>query len=113
MTTNNHIKIKNFDLTHKDAYRITLDGTFWGIYVDKLDHSILFMKSVIHADSVDKFEIKHENGKSELYLHFNTDFGPRTKYIGETDDHTASENWVGVVNKIYESHRNNPKSTGE
>jgi len=110
MTTNKHIKIKGFDLNHKDTYRITLEGTFWGVYVDKLDHSVLFMKSVIHPDSVDKFEIEHKNGKSELYLHYNTNFGPRTKYIGETEYQQTAEDWVSTVNQFYENRRNNQKS---
>jgi len=99
------IKIKDFDLTNEYAYRIVLEGTFWGVYVYRGEGSILLMKSGIRADSVDRFEAKRKNGKLEVYLHFNTDFGPRTEYIGETTNSAifeAAEAWIAEVNKLYE-----------
>jgi len=63
------------------------------------------MKSTIHPNSVDRFSSEQKDGKSELYLHFNTDFGPRAKYIGETEEPEAAEVWISQVNKLYEERR--------
>jgi len=97
------------------AYRVKFrNSPVWSIYVSRIDGAVTFLKSGILPESVEKFEARSNGRNTEIYLHTKgAADGPRVYYSGETDDHTAAENWVSVVNKIYEKRRNNQELTAE
>jgi hypothetical protein len=100
-------KIKEFVLTDRFTYRITFEDGLWSFTVSRKDGAVEFGKfSYIAPDRIDRFEILSKNGKFELCLHFNNDFGPHINYIGETTNlaiFKSAEAWVTQVNKLYEN----------
>jgi len=96
------------------VYRVKFKNSpIWSIYVSRIGGAITFLKSGVSPESVDRFEARHNGYNTEIYLHTIDKFGSHEDYLGETDDHTAAENWVGAVNKIYENCRKIKKPENE
>jgi len=102
-------QIKEFVLTDRFAYRITFEDGLWSFSVSRKNGVVEFGKfSYIAPDRIDRFDILSKDGKFELCLHFNNDFGHHTNYIGETTNlaiFEAAEAWITQVNQFYENHR--------
>jgi len=106
--------IKEFDTSYEYAYRIEFENINRCLFVSRNKGSILFGKSSIGENVIDGFELRSNNGKTQLLLHTTDDFGAHTDLIGEIDDKDtkikAAEAWVDEVNQFYENGSKNKAS---
>ncbi len=103
-------QIKKIDLTDEHVYRIICEDC--SLYIVRKTGNIRFAKFFsVSGDDVNNFEIRHNNGRAEIYLHIRYNSEPHTMYVGETtgrkEEKEEAENWVSLVNQFYEDRRKN------
>jgi hypothetical protein len=75
------------------------------LIVSRRGGSILFLKGSIHEGNFDRFEMRHNNGKTEIYMNTTDSYGSHCDYVGETENYQSAEKWISTVNQFYENRK--------
>jgi len=102
LAKNEGIQIDEFILDNEESYIITYkDSPLWGVTVFREGGFIIFAKSGVLPETVDKFEASYDGRITKIYLNTTDIYGSHREYIGETEDHQSAMEWVCEVNQIY------------
>ncbi len=102
LARNEGVQINEFILNDEESYIITYkDSSFWGVTVFRESGFIIFAKSGVLPETVDKFEASYDGRITKIYLHTTDDYGFHREYVGETENHQSAMDWVREVNRTY------------